>query len=128
MKQRTIDQDRSAYAWNEASKAVAECGDSYVNLAKGAGALIMSNGLMATLAFYQDKGKGHHSVLKSQIMLWLFKRNLVIGKDFVGFMNALHGLDSQTYRMATQETLDLLRWIRQFAAAVASTGKENRNG
>jgi CRISPR-associated protein Cmr5 len=135
MKQRTLDQDRSAYAWTEASKAVDECGDAYVNLAKGAGALIMSNGLMATLAYYQDKSNEHkdrpsqhHIEIKRQIMTWLNLSKLVVGSNFVEVMKSLHGSDSQTYRMATQETLDLLRWIRQFAAAVASTGKENRNG
>ena len=49
----TLDQQRAAYAWI----SVQGCNSDYVNLSKGAGALIMSNGLMATLAFYESKGK-----------------------------------------------------------------------
>lgn len=114
MATQTLDQKRAKFAW----ESVQGCEKDYVNLAKGAGALIMSNGLMATLAFYQDKGKDHHRKLQAHIRIWLVKQNLIMAKDFVGFMNALHEADSAKYRQATQEALDLLRWIRHFAAAV----------
>lgn len=112
MKQ-TKDQERAAYAW----EVVQGCSSDYKNLAKGAGALIMSNGLMATLAFYQDKGKDHHKKLLNHILSWIFTQ----GKndvDFVNAMNTLHKAESQSYRNDTQEALDLLRWIRQFASTV----------
>ena len=110
----TLDQHRAKYAWD----AVQGCSKDYVNLAKGAGALIMSNGLMATLAFYQDKNKDHHKALNEHLMNWLVRRGIASGKSFSEFMTALHSSESKTYRDATQESLDLLRWIRQFAAAV----------
>lgn len=106
----TKDQERAAYAW----RVVQGCSSDYKNLAKGAGALIMSNGLMATLAFYQDKGKDHHKKLLAHILNWVFKKE---GVDFTDAMNVLHKIDSQNYRNATQEALDLLRWISQFASA-----------
>jgi CRISPR-associated protein Cmr5 len=115
----TLDQQRAAYAW----KVVQGCSKEYQNLAKGAGALIMSSGLMATLAYYEDKSKNskgeydprkkHHKDLLNHILNWILDKN-----DFSVAMNTFHSFKSNDYRAATQEVLDLLRWIRQFASAV----------
>ena len=112
--QQTIDQKRAAYAWN----VVQAKSKSYVNLTKSAGALIMGNGLMATLAFYQGKGGEHHSTLLSHILNWLKSRRIVEKNDYKGVMDELHGMSSQQYMQATQETLDLLRWLRQLSPTV----------
>ncbi len=50
---------------------------------------------------------------------WLEQQKKIEGKDFKSAMDFLHSRTSEQYRAATQEALDLLRWIRQFAAAVA---------
>lgn len=111
--QPSLDQQRAAYAWEK----VQGCGGEYVTLAKGAPALIMNNGLMQTLAFYEDKGKQHHRDLNRHIIGWLAPRYDISNETFAGMMQFLHGeVNSQQYREATQETLALLRWIRQFAA------------
>ncbi len=122
MKQ-TKDQERAAYAW----KVAQGCEKNYASLAKGAGALIMSNGLMATLAYYEDKSKNskgeyvpekkHHKELLNHITSWVFTQGNS-GVDFVKAMNEFHNMESQNYRNVTQEALDLLRWIRQFASTV----------
>lgn len=111
----SLDQQRAAYAW----KKVQGCTDDYCKLAKGAPALIMNNGLMQTLAFYEDKKGGHHKALNQHIIDWL--ATFLTGKEvsnlpFKIMMDALLNADSQKYRKATEETLALLRWIRQFAA------------
>ncbi|MDQ5911225.1 MAG: CRISPR-associated protein Cmr5 [Pseudomonadota bacterium] len=112
----TLDQRRAAYAWEK----VQGCNSDYCNLAKAAPALIMSNGLMQTLAYYQDKGKDHHNALSRHLREWL-KRRFPKGfesDDYSSVMQALFNTaDAQFYRQATEETLALLRWIRQFAAA-----------
>jgi len=119
----TLDQRRAKFAW----EAVQDCGKDYMVLAKGAGALIMSNGLMATLAFYESKGKPHHKDLNRHIILWLGQQNKITGVDFKAAMNNMYSGNSADYRAATQESLDLLRWIRQFAAAVVvATDKEDK--
>jgi len=111
-----LEQERAAYAWN----CVQNCKSDYVNLAKSAPALIMGNGLMQTLAFLQSKGKDHHMNLNKHIFDWLKERFPECKNDYNGVMRFLHGSDSLVYRRATEETLELLRWIRQFAAAVDS--------
>ncbi len=108
----SMEQKRAAYAW----RVVQGENDDYTKLAKGAPALIMNNGLMQTLAFYQDKK--HHS-LNKHIIDWLasyFKHDENVLMSFDKMMEALLNADSQKYRKATEETLALLRWIRQFSA------------
>lgn len=107
------DQKRAAFAWKQVNPE--ELAKDYKVLAKSAPALIMNNGLMQTLAYYEDKGKTA-AKLQQHICLWLQERGLLLSTDYVSVMTKLHGLSSQEYRMATDESLKILRWIRQFAA------------
>jgi len=117
---RDREQERAAFAWK---KAMAHSQDKeYANLAKSAPALIMNNGLMQTLAFYESKGKPHHKALSEHICAWLAEQGFSKDKkkEFRDVMEGLHGKESSSvkYRRATEETLALLRWIRQFASAL----------
>ena len=116
----TLEQKRAQFAWDCAKEGTALAGDDYRNLAKAAPALIMNNGLMQTLAFYQDKGKPHHMTLAGQLRRWIMKREGGNGQDpgFPLMMEALLRAQPDQYRRATDESLLILRWIRQFAAAL----------
>lgn len=118
MPSESLDQQRAAFAW----QAVQGCNKDYVNLAKAAPALIMNNGLMQTLAFYQSKGKEHHRVLAQHLMNWLHQQRLVANSDFRTVMASLTSSEAAQFRRTTEEALALLRWIRQFAAAVDKSG------
>lgn len=121
----SLEQQRAAYAW----RCVQDIPKDYDKLAKAAPALIMTSGLMQALAYYQDKGATNHGVmdryhtLNTHIMRWLSRR--FCDKDFpseqsVSFdkiMPGLYNASPELFRRATEETLALLRWIRQFAAA-----------
>lgn len=113
---RNIDQERAAYAWG----CVQGINDKYANLAKGAPALIMTSGLMQTLAFYQGKGENHHKALVKHVCDRLHERfkKEIANADFKTVMESLHGSNPRFYQQATDETLELLRWLRQFAPAV----------
>ena len=65
----TLEQRRSETAWRFAREGVA-VSDQYKDLAKATPALIMNNGLMQTLAFFEDKGKDHHKTLASHLRRW----------------------------------------------------------
>lgn len=110
----SLEQRRAKFAWER----VQGCNKKYMNLTKAAPALIMNNGLMQALAFYQAKGEVHHLTLNRHLCEWLLKRGIVPQADFASVMTALHEADATTFRRATEETLALLKWIRQFAAAV----------
>lgn len=116
----TLEQQRAQFAWDCAKEGTALASDEYRNLAKAAPALIMNNGLMQTLAFYQDKGKPHHMTLAGQLRRWIMKREGGNGQDpgFPLMMEALLRAQPDQYRRATDESLLILRWIRQFAAAL----------
>lgn len=118
----TLEQQRSQAAWAMAQEGVAAAEKKYVNLAKAAPALIMNNGLMQMLAFLESKGERHHSVLASQLRRWIMQRNGGPDRDpgFKFLMDQMlrPDFDSAQYRQATEEALLLLRWIRQFAAAI----------
>jgi CRISPR-associated protein Cmr5 len=123
---KTLDQQRAAFAWTCASIGMnASSSKEYKALAKGAPALIMASGLMPTLAFWNGKRQEAHHTLLDQVTRWLAERvwsqHLAVGQGmqtFSPFMEGLAGADSQTYLRATDEALEILKWIRQFVDAV----------
>ena len=81
----SIEQQRAKFAWER----VQGCNKKYMNLAKAAPALIMNNGLMQALAFYQAKGEAHHLTLNRHLCEWLRQRGIVQQADFANAMMAL---------------------------------------
>ncbi len=116
----SLDQKRAAYAWECVSgMADKPWFNDYANLAKAAPALIMNNGLMQTLAFYEDKAKDHHRKLKSDILGWLAQREIISGKDYRQAMVDLHEMSTSNYRLANAEALEIVKWLRQLSATVS---------
>lgn len=121
----TLDQQRAAFAWSAACKGVEKHAKDYSTLAKGAPALIMNSGLMPTLAFYQHKSDAS-KVLEKNIRDWMAKRfekrpgpERFDGGDV---MKWLSECSSALYMEATDEALEILKWIRQFVDAVPKGG------
>ncbi len=112
----TLEQQRAQYAWQQVLDARAPGGE-YTALVKAAPALIVNNGLMQALAFWQSRGKVQHRALLGQLLGWLQFRGLVSAADFASAMPALYAMPSADFRRATDEALALLRWLRQLAAA-----------
>ena len=126
----TLDQVRAALAWGYATKGMEgkEAG-KYKNLAKGAPALIMNSGLMATLAYYKSKKEA--GLLLSHLIEGLTRRlgsadkqaTKTVTEDFRQTMADLHAMNGQDYMRWTNEALELLKWIRQYVdAQPSSTG------
>ncbi len=117
----TLDQKRAALAWQYATAGMAQHGKEYKGLAKGAPALIMNSGLMATLAFYsgKDKSKAAQHLL-NDLMTGLIQRLAPqpAPRDFISFMVMLQKYESREYLRYTDEAMELLKWIRQFVDAV----------
>jgi len=111
----SLDQKRAKFAWDMVGAAPST---DFVNLAKGFPAMVMSNGLMQSLAFLQSKGKSHHKALVNAVCGWVGPR--VFGAEtntFPALMEKLHRGNGDQYQRATDEALEFLRWVRQFAAA-----------
>ncbi|MBN2700044.1 MAG: type III-B CRISPR module-associated protein Cmr5 [Methylothermaceae bacterium] len=116
-----LDQQRAAYAWKKTEDAQGFIGD-YNNVAKSTASLIMSSGLMQTLAFLKSKDSDEHKALLSHLLKWLDIRYLTQKEDgpppaFEVVMTGLYRVPSSKYMQLTNETMALLRWIRQFADA-----------
>lgn len=122
----TLDQQRAAYAWQAAQRAQQALPkfSDYKNLAKGAPALIMGNGLMPALAFYASRKKDPASALNDAICRWLAVRFVADAafkpapNSFADVMERLLKAPSAFTMQATDEALAMLRWLRQFADAV----------
>ena len=126
----TLEQQRATFAWAASARGIAAASDKYTKLAKGAPALIMSSGLMQTLAFLRDKGEAQHQQLLQHLLEWLAQRfdgeatlhaqhpfPRSSQADFERLMQALFNAKPPQYQRATDEALLILRWIRQLAAA-----------
>jgi CRISPR-associated protein Cmr5 len=119
---RTLDQIRANYAWSRVQNPKKE----YRNLAKGLPAMIMTNGLMQTLAFLQGKDKEERKRLLGDILSWLTDPSINLlppeGPDSINFKKAMEKMskemDSPTYQRATEEALAILRWIRYLVDTV----------
>lgn len=126
----TLDQQRAQFAWaavNKAHESIQNFSD-YKNLAKGAPALVMGNGLMAAIAFYKSRGNAHATQLMNDILGSLAHRAGQKGTPpFAAAMAGFQAMDSRDYMRATDEALAMLKWLRQFADAVSdSTGAQTK--
>ncbi len=115
----SLEQKRATYAWSCKGNFTTD----YTNLAKAAPSLIMTNGLMQTLAFFASKRKDHHEELLKDVLGWLKKPEaacpFITSEQFSSAMDQLADpqRSSEQYLHATQEALAILKWIRHFAAA-----------
>jgi|SRR5579875_2133880 CRISPR-associated protein Cmr5 len=122
----TLEQQRARFAWEKVQGIIqkSEQREAFKRLAKGAPVLIMNNGLMQTLAFYQSRSVNAEAAqeLVKAILGWLEKQQMISpagGKDiFQAGMQSLQSQPAIRYLRATEEAIAILRWIRQFADAV----------
>jgi len=121
----SMEQKRAAYAWERVRGRNKE----YKNLAKSLPAMVMTNGLMQTLAFLEgkrsrkeDNKKDPHGELLRDVLGWLKERKHIDKDGFEGAMQSLYEKESGEYRRATEEALEILRWIRQLADAAVKDG------
>jgi len=127
----TLDQKRAAFAWKAATaqnEALKGDFSDYKNLSKAAPMMVMTSGLMATFAFYQSRGKVPATRIVTDMMHWLAETKVLDATHkpsdpFSAVMLKLQNADSPTYQRATQETLLMLRWLRQFADAIDANAK-----
>ena len=129
----TLDQQRADFAWRLVRRAKSQ---RYGALAKSLPALVMTSGLMQTLAFLQGKGDGkegkqssEHAELLRDILEWLANDKVGVlpaagEMDFARAMGSLTEMSSLEYQRATEESLAILRWIRYLAATVGNNDKE----
>lgn len=123
---RTLEQIRAEFSWERVNAVSPEVREKYRNLAKSLPALVMTSGLMQTLAFLQAKAdnrsRNEHGQLLAHVLAWLTHEKVTAlnarQAGFAAAMTALAGMDSLDYQRANEETLAILRWIRHFADTI----------
>ena len=118
----TLEQQRAAYAFKRsqiAAKLSGKTPQEYKRLAKGLPQMIMVSGLMPVLAFLNEKAEAHHLQIYDHLSMWLASRGSVDRSIPLSvMMTELTSAKSSRYQELTAESLAVLKWIRQLAAAV----------
>lgn len=118
----TPDQRRAKFAWDRVhDQSKGPDFEKYANLAKGAPALILSNGLMQALAYMETRKEEQKKALSKDVCCWLTKTQGFKSDKFSDVMASLQTVSAGDYMRATDEVMQLLRWIRQFVS-VAKEG------
>lgn len=88
--------------------------------------MILTNGLGQTLAFFISKGKSkEYSLLYAHLNEWL-SDNIVWTENQDSDNSLIERViheKSQGYRVATEEALAFLAWVKRFATALAKEGE-----
>lgn len=113
---------RAKRAWELVKNVPDNIIQEYSSLAKSSPVMILTNGLGQTLAFFISKSKGEneYSLLYNHLDQWLSK-NVVWSTSNTAkeLIERVINEPSQGYRMATEEALAFLSWIKRFAGAKA---------
>lgn len=118
---KTLEQERAKFAYDKIRSVKGKAyEEEYARYVKSVPALILTNGLGSTLAFYKSKGKGAYEELYNHINEWLNERNLCNGDVLEWIMNT----NSLKVLQATREVLALLNWMRKFAKAMLKEESE----
>lgn len=115
---RTLEQERAKYAYDKIMLVKdKDFEEDYSRYVKSAPALILTNGLGNTLAFYKSKSKKSkaYSKLYNHIEEWLKKRGYC--NENQDALEWIANTDSLLVLQATQEVLALLNWMTKFAKA-----------
>ena len=108
--------------------------DKYKSYIKKMPAMIQSNGLGATIAFFiskrasQGKPRNAYDLIYKQIGDWLLVKNFAHEGNLVKFIISS---DSTRYRALTKETLSLLAWVKRLADGLIDDSepeKDENNG
>jgi CRISPR-associated protein Cmr5 len=116
MTQRTLEQDRAKDAWRVVTAIKngrnADIQEKFGQLARGAAADIQINGLGGTLAFWKAKKEPYHLDLYDAVSRWVINR---LGENGDLLVWITDSADSVRYRLATNEALAYLMWLKRFS-------------
>lgn len=120
---RTLEQERAKFAYDKIMLVKNEdFEEDYARYVKSAPALILTNGLGNTLAFYKSKKSKAYYELYKHIEEWLKKRGYCNENQDV--LEWIANTDSLLVFQATQEVLALLNWMTKFAKAELKESEE----
>jgi len=120
---KNLEQIRAMHAlafWQARQNDAEVKGDQGGDVVRGLSSLIINNGLLATIAFAKEKGKGYDTFMK-EIGRFLGSAGpdgrKVLPQEVAGleqFVSVLTSNDSELLQQATAETLAYLGYLKRF--------------
>lgn len=117
---RTLEQQRALRAFQLVTSVGEETRDKYKSHVKSIPALIQSNGLGQTLAFF--KSKSDYRLIYDHLQQNL-KDTGIIREDA---LKEIMDMDIRKYMWASAETLRFVNWLRRFVDSELGTGKTKK--
>lgn len=116
-----VDRLRARSAWDSVQKVTNNSNKKkHGSLARNMPTYIQVNGLAQTLAFLKAKDEAHHKWSLDSLSTW-FREIYPNQPDSFDLLNTIINMDSKTYRLATNESLAFLQWLKRFAEAELGT-------
>ena len=113
-----LEQGRAKHAFDAATEAAKNADkEDYKSYTKKVPMLIKTNGLGATVAFMQAKGKAYQTILNN-LENWLkqdVKFSAIYDKIEGTLVNKIISCNTNEYRALTTEALAYLGWLKRFA-------------
>jgi CRISPR-associated protein Cmr5 len=114
-----LEQGRAKHAFDAASEAVKRADKSdYKSYTKKVPMLIKTNGLGATVAFMNSKGKAYKSILDN-LESWFNTdpkfSTIYRGLGGDGLVQKIMNCETTNYRALTTEAMAYLGWLKRFA-------------
>jgi len=113
---KTLEQERAKFAYEKVMSVKGKSfEEEYARYVKSAPALILTNGLGNTLAFFRSKKKDGYDKLLEHIAEWLRRREYCGENEDP--LKWIADSDSIKVLQATREVLAMLNWAVKFAKA-----------
>jgi len=119
------EQERAKKAWEMVKSIPNNIIENYASLVKSVPVMILTNGLGQTLAFIVSKSKTEeYKLLYEHLSKWLSDNVVWTKSDHISddLIERVINEKSQGYRMATEEALAFLAWVKRFATALSKEG------
>lgn len=117
VRQATV-QHRAKSAWDNVESVNDK--DKYGTLARKLPSMLQINGLGATLAFLQAKGKGNkedgHAEIFDHVSKWVLGA-FDLSSKHTTLMDLVRDADVDTYRRATTEAIEYAIWLKRYVEA-----------
>lgn len=97
------------------------------SLARSMPSIIQINGLGAAVAFLCTKKKAENAHEKMYGLLkdWLNRKECLLPEKREDLMECITNLDSDAYRLYTNETMNICLWVKRFAEGMIDGGEGN---
>lgn len=120
---KNIQNERAAFAYEKVKKVMSGKNNAeFFSIARSAPAEVQMSGLSTMAAMlYSKKSKEAHAALYEIIYEWLKIRKLTSETELI---DAIIQADIIKYQLMTNETQQLLVWVKRFAEGMKQNGEE----